>query len=100
MDLLLYSIWIEKHLQCEKLLHVGLAGGNTKKHGKQEIRQEQNSNPLQRHSHVANLIISLDLAVFHAIWWFSKANRIAICHIGGRVMFNSLHTVHAGGGQY
>ena len=26
-----YSIRIEKHLQCEKLL--GLAGGNTKKHG-------------------------------------------------------------------
>ncbi len=24
-------IWIEKHLQCDKLL--GLAGGNTKKHG-------------------------------------------------------------------
>ena len=32
------------------------------------------------------------------IWWFSKTNNpIAICHIGGSVMFNSLHTVHAGG---
>ncbi len=27
----LIVIWIEKHLQCEKLL--GLAGGNTKKRG-------------------------------------------------------------------
>ncbi len=29
--LYLFYIRIEKHLQCEKLL--GLAGGNTKKHG-------------------------------------------------------------------
>ncbi len=62
---------IEKHLQCEKLL--GLAGGNTKK----QIRQEQNSNLLQRNSYVHFHFREIKLAVFHAIW-FSKVNPVTL----------------------
>ena len=45
-------------LQCQKLL--GLAGGNTKKAWKQEIRREPN--PLQRHSQ-CHVYIYLIIAV-------------------------------------
>ncbi len=64
---------------------LGLAGGNTKKRGNKKSGESINSNPLQRHSHV--LIFSL--VVFP--WWFSRPIASNLC----RVMFNSLHTVHA-----
>ncbi len=52
--------------------------GKHQKAWKQEIRREHNSNPLQR-----QIIHMYTFVVFHAIWWFSKANPSNLSHIGG-----------------
>ncbi len=66
-------IRIEKHLQCEKLL--GLAGGNTKKHGNKKSGESITPiryNVIHTHIFVRRFSLIISLVVFHAIWWFSK----------------------------
>ncbi len=69
---------IEKHLRSETLL--GLAGGNTKKRGNKKSGE----------SILQSVTTSFTCHYFASSFqrWFSKANP-------SRVMFNSLHTVHA-----
>ncbi len=55
-------------MQYEKIA-IGLAGGNTKKRGKK--KSGESITPIRYNVIHMYIIISL---VFHAIWWFSKAN--------------------------
>ncbi len=71
---------IEKHLQCEKLL--GLAGGNTKKHGNK--KSGECITPIRYN--VLHMYITSGFPCYLVV--------VAICHIGGRVTY-SLHRVHA-----
>ncbi len=73
---------IEKHLQCEKLL--GLAGGNTKKHGNKksgESRTPIRYNVIHMYIFVKCFSLIISLVVFHAIW-FSKVNPVRVMFRG------------------
>ncbi len=61
-----YIIRIEKHLQCEKLL--GLAGGNTKKHGNKKSGESRT--PIRYN--VIHMYIFVKC--FIQFSWFSKVN--------------------------
>ncbi len=67
-------------IRIEAIARIGR--GKHQKAWKQVIRREQNSNPLQRHSH-AHIFAKcfILLAVFYAMWWLN----LAICHIGDTV---------------
>ncbi len=77
----IYTIRIEKHLQCEKLL--GLAGENTKKHGNKksgESRTPIRYNVIHVYIFVKCFSLIISLTVVHAILVFQGQS----CHIGGR----------------
>ncbi len=81
------TIRIEKHLQYEKLL--GLAGGNTKKHGNKKSGESITPiryNVIHMYIFARRFSLIISLVVFPLFGGFPRLWPIlGICHIGGRV---------------